>query len=117
MRVIVRKESESHWARDPSRLINPVFLRRSEPTNDDESNSAKDSIAKYLSEDSRDSEDPEVDLESAVKQLQEFIPDIKDRAATTIKRMYRDDLGRFKEFKAQGEFVDWAWMLVRLLCY
>lgn len=106
MRVIVRKESESHWARDPSRLINPVFLRRSEPTNDDESNSAKDSIAKYLSEDSRDSEDPEVDLESAVKQLQEFIPDIKDRAATTIKRMYRDDLGRFKEFKAQGEFVD-----------
>ncbi|DAA24169.1 transcription termination factor 1 [Bos taurus] len=77
-------------------------VQRSEPTNDDESNSAKDSVAKYLSEDSRDSEDPEVDLESAVKQLQEFIPDIKDRAATTIKRMYRDDLGRFKEFKAQG---------------
>lgn len=60
--------------------------------------------AKYLSEDSRDSNDPEVDLESAVKQLQEFIPDIKDRAATTIKRMYRDDLGRFKKnSKAQGE--------------
>ena len=45
-------------------------------------------------------------MESAVKQLQEFIPNIKDRAATTIKRMYRDDLGRFKEFKAQGETVD-----------
>ncbi|KAF4016779.1 hypothetical protein G4228_008287 [Cervus hanglu yarkandensis] len=77
-------------------------VQRSEPTNEDKSNSAKESEAKYLSEDSRDSEDPEVELESAVKQLQEFIPDIKDRAATTIKRMYRDDLGRFKEFKAQG---------------
>ncbi|XP_069436090.1 transcription termination factor 1 isoform X1 [Ovis canadensis] len=77
-------------------------VQRSEPTNEDESNLAKGSEAKYLSEDSRDSNDPEVDLESAVKQLQEFIPDIKDRAATTIKRMYRDDLGRFKEFKAQG---------------
>uniref|UniRef100_A0A8C6FKA3 Myb-like domain-containing protein n=1 Tax=Moschus moschiferus TaxID=68415 RepID=A0A8C6FKA3_MOSMO len=77
-------------------------VQRSEPTNEDENNLAKDSETKYLSEESRDSDDPEVDLESAVKQLQEFIPDIKDRAATTIKRMYRDDLGRFKEFKAQG---------------
>ncbi|CAI9174981.1 unnamed protein product [Rangifer tarandus platyrhynchus] len=77
-------------------------VQRSEPTNEDKSNLAKESEAKYLSEDLRDSGDPEVELESAVKQLQEFIPDIKDRAATTIKRMYRDDLGRFKEFKAQG---------------
>lgn len=44
-----------------------------------------------------------MDLGSAVRQLQEFIPNIRDRADTTIKRMYRDDLGRFKEFKAQGE--------------
>ena len=47
-----------------------------------------------------------MDLGSAVKQLQEFIPDIKERAATTIKRMYRDDLQRFKEFKAQGELME-----------
>lgn len=44
-----------------------------------------------------------MDLDAAVQQLREFIPGIGDRAATTIKRMYRDDLGRFKEFKAQGE--------------
>ncbi|XP_055988823.1 transcription termination factor 1 [Sorex fumeus] len=49
-----------------------------------------------------DSGDSDVDLGSAVRQLQEFIPNISARAATTIKRMYRDDLGRFKEFKAQG---------------
>ncbi|CAK7290108.1 transcription termination factor 1 [Vulpes vulpes] len=75
-----------------------------EPTNEEEIHLelAKDSETKYLSEDSRDSGDSDVDLDSAVKQLQEFIPDIKERAATTIKRMYRDDLGRFKEFKAQG---------------
>ncbi|XP_012577044.1 PREDICTED: transcription termination factor 1 isoform X2 [Condylura cristata] len=55
-------------------------------------------------DDSRASDGPDVDvgLDSATRQLQEFIPSIKDRAATTIKRMYRDDLGRFKEFKAQG---------------
>ncbi|XP_071072976.1 transcription termination factor 1 isoform X2 [Dasypus novemcinctus] len=78
-------------------------VQRLESIND-ESNleSAKDSETRYLSDDSGDSDDSGVDLESAVKQLQEFIPDIKERAATTIKRMYRDDLGRFKEFKAQG---------------
>lgn len=53
--------------------------------------------------DGRDPDDEDVDLHSAVRQLQEFIPDIKERAATTIKRMYRDDLERFKEFKEQGE--------------
>lgn len=52
--------------------------------------------------DGRDPDDEDVDLHSAVRQLQEFIPDIKERAATTIKRMYRDDLERFKEFKEQG---------------
>ncbi|XP_054939005.1 transcription termination factor 1 isoform X3 [Physeter macrocephalus] len=79
-------------------------VQRLEPTNEEESNleSAKDPETKYLSEDSRDSDNSDVDLDSAVRQLQEFIPDIKERAATTIRRMYRDDLGRFKEFKAQG---------------
>lgn len=83
------------------------FPRRSEPTNEEESRLelAKDSETRYLSEDSGDSGDSDVNLDSAVRQLQEFIPDIKERAATTIKRMYRDDLGRFKEFKAQGELV------------
>ncbi|XP_037653987.1 transcription termination factor 1 [Choloepus didactylus] len=78
--------------------------QRLESANEEEGNleSAKDSETKYLSEDSGDSDDSDVDLDSAIKQLQEFIPDIKERAATTIKRMYRDDLGRFKEFKAQG---------------
>ncbi|XP_045879067.1 transcription termination factor 1 isoform X2 [Meles meles] len=78
--------------------------QRSEPTNEEESRLelAKDSETRYLSEDSGDSGDSDVNLDSAVRQLQEFIPDIKERAATTIKRMYRDDLGRFKEFKAQG---------------
>lgn len=68
----------------------------------DEENSvewARDSEARHLSE---DSEGADVDLASAVRQLREFIPGIGERAATTIKRMYRDDLGRFKEFKAQG---------------
>lgn len=77
--------------------------QRLEPANDESHlESAKESGTKYLSEDSRESDDPDVDLDSAVRQLQEFIPGIKERAATTIKRMYRDDLGRFKEFKAQG---------------
>ncbi|XP_072816453.1 transcription termination factor 1 isoform X2 [Vicugna pacos] len=79
-------------------------VQRLEPTNEEESSLklAKDSERKYLFEDLRGSGDRDVDLDSAVKQLQEFIPDIRERAATTIKRMYRDDLGRFKEFKAQG---------------
>lgn len=78
-------------------------MQRLEPANDESHvESAKESGTKYLSEDSRESDDPDVDLDSAVRQLQEFIPGIKERAATTIKRMYRDDLGRFKEFKAQG---------------
>ncbi|XP_029775781.1 transcription termination factor 1 isoform X2 [Suricata suricatta] len=79
-------------------------VQRLESTNEEESHLelAKDSETRYLSEDSRDVGDSDVDLDSAVKQLQEFIPNIKDRAPTTIKRMYRDDLGRFKEFKAQG---------------
>lgn len=79
-------------------------VQRLEPANEEESSLelAKESEPRYLSEDSRDSGDSDVDLGSAVKQLQEFIPDIKERAATTIKRMYRDDLQRFKEFKAQG---------------
>lgn len=37
-----------------------------------------------------------------MRQLREFIPDIQERAATTIRHMYQDDLGGFKEFKAQG---------------
>ncbi|XP_077624543.1 transcription termination factor 1 isoform X1 [Crocuta crocuta] len=79
-------------------------VQRLEPANEEEGHLelAKDSETRCLSEDSRDGGDSDVDLDSAVKQLQEFIPDIKERAATTIKRMYRDDLDRFKEFKAQG---------------
>ncbi|XP_073662837.1 transcription termination factor 1 isoform X7 [Tursiops truncatus] len=89
-------------------------VQRLEPTNEEEGNleSAKDPETKYLSEDSRDSDNSDVDLDSAVRQLQEFIPDIKERAATTIKRMYRDDLGRFKEFKAQGKGIARPWKLV-----
>ncbi|XP_038193015.1 transcription termination factor 1 isoform X2 [Arvicola amphibius] len=75
-----------------------------ESTPEEESNleSVSNSATRYVSEDGRDSDNSDVDLGSAVKQLQEFIPDIQERAATTIRRMYRDDLGRFKEFKAQG---------------
>lgn len=78
---------------------------RLEPTHEEESNleSASNSATRSVSEDRRDSDEWDVDLGSAVRQLQEFIPDIRDRAATTIRRMYRDDLGRFKEFKAQGK--------------
>ncbi|EHB00206.1 Transcription termination factor 1 [Heterocephalus glaber] len=77
--------------------------RRSEPASEEESNLELASEAVRLaSEDWRDSDYSDVDLHSAVRQLQEFIPDIKERAATTIKRMYRDDLERFKEFKGQG---------------
>ncbi|KAL1785731.1 transcription termination factor 1 isoform X1 [Sigmodon hispidus] len=74
------------------------------PTNEEESNleSASDPITRCVSEDGRESDESDVDLGFAVRQLQEFIPDIQERAATTIRRMYRDDLGRFKEFKAQG---------------
>lgn len=79
-------------------------VQRFEPADEEESNleSARDSEAKLSSEEPRDSDGSDVDLDSAVRQLQEFIPGIRARAATTIKRMYRDDLGRFKEFKAQG---------------
>ncbi|KAM5330531.1 transcription termination factor 1 isoform 1-T5 [Glossophaga mutica] len=63
---------------------------------------AEDPEAACLSEDLRDSDAADVDLDAAVQQLREFVPGIGDRAATTIKRMYRDDLGRFREFKAQG---------------
>lgn len=78
---------------------------RFEPADEEESNleSASDSEAKLSSEEPRDSDFSDVDLDSAARQLQEFIPGIRARAATTIKRMYRDDLERFKEFKAQGE--------------
>lgn len=64
---------------------------------------AGEAEARYLPEDSRTVDDADEDLASAVRQLREFIPGIGARAATTIKRMYRDDLGRFQEFKAQGE--------------
>ncbi|MEJ1271758.1 transcription termination factor RNA polymerase I [Cricetulus griseus] len=75
-----------------------------ESTREEESSleSASNSATRYVSEDGRDSDESDVDLGSAVRQLKEFIPDIQERAATTIRRMYRDDLGRFREFKAQG---------------
>ncbi|XP_012663658.1 transcription termination factor 1 [Otolemur garnettii] len=101
-RVKPRPQKKKARACSADRHVEEVC--RLEPTNEDENNleSAKDSETKHLSEDWRDASDSDVDLDSAVKQLQEFIPNIKERAATTIKRMYRDDLGRFKEFKAQG---------------
>ncbi|XP_023556236.1 transcription termination factor 1 isoform X2 [Octodon degus] len=76
---------------------------RSEPPDEEESNVelAGESV-RLESEDGRDSDHSDVDLHAAVRQLQEFIPDIKQRAATTIKRMYHDDLERFKEFREQG---------------
>ncbi|XP_068925404.1 transcription termination factor 1 [Petaurus breviceps papuanus] len=46
--------------------------------------------------------DLDVDLETAVKKLQEFIPNVKERAAATVKQMYKDDLKRFQQFKEQG---------------
>ncbi|CAH6788813.1 Ttf1 [Phodopus roborovskii] len=75
-----------------------------ESAHEEESNleSVSNSATRYVSEDGRDSDESDVDLGSAVRQLQEFIPDIQERAATTIRRMYRDDLERFREFKAQG---------------
>ncbi|XP_013008918.2 transcription termination factor 1 isoform X1 [Cavia porcellus] len=76
---------------------------RSEPPSSQESRLARAGTSRRLEiVDGRDPDDEDVDLHSAVRQLQEFIPDIKERAATTIKRMYRDDLERFKEFKEQG---------------
>uniref|UniRef100_A0A5F4WKV3 Transcription termination factor 1 n=1 Tax=Callithrix jacchus TaxID=9483 RepID=A0A5F4WKV3_CALJA len=76
---------------------------RLEPANEERNvESAEDSKTRYLSENLGDADDSDADLGSAVRQLQEFIPNIKDRATSTIRRMYRDDLDRFKEFKAQG---------------
>nr|XP_021497553.1 transcription termination factor 1 isoform X2 [Meriones unguiculatus] len=84
------------------------------PTHEEESNleTASSSAMRYISEDGGDSDESDVDLGSAVRQLQEFIPDIQERAATTIRRMYRDDLGRFREFKAQGKGIARPWKLV-----
>nr|XP_012310008.1 transcription termination factor 1-like [Aotus nancymaae] len=84
-------------------LVNPIFPLRLEPANEEHNvESAENSETRYLSEDLGDADDSDADLGSAVRQLQEFIPNIKDRATGTIRRMYRDDLDRFKEFKAQG---------------
>ncbi|XP_023350083.1 transcription termination factor 1 isoform X2 [Sarcophilus harrisii] len=60
---------------------------------------AEDSDLENMSEDLLDLD---VDLDTAVKKLQEFIPNVKERAPGTVKRMYRDDLKRFQQFKEQG---------------
>ncbi|XP_051836177.1 transcription termination factor 1 [Antechinus flavipes] len=60
---------------------------------------AEDSDLENMSEDLIDLD---VDLDTAVKKLQEFIPNVKERAPGTVKRMYRDDLKRFQQFKEQG---------------
>ncbi|XP_011824941.1 PREDICTED: transcription termination factor 1, partial [Mandrillus leucophaeus] len=79
---------------------------RLEPANEERNvETAEDSETRYLYADSGDADDSDADLGSAVRQLQEFIPNIKDRATSTIKRMYRDDLERFKEFKAQAPLI------------
>ncbi|XP_063140414.1 transcription termination factor 1 isoform X2 [Rattus norvegicus] len=104
----LREEDVDHGSTEAEAQARPTEkhrkeIQRLEPTHE-ESNleSASNSATRCVSEDRRDSDESDVDLGSAVRQLQEFIPDIQERAATTIRRMYRDDLGRFKEFKAQG---------------
>ncbi|XP_042537126.1 transcription termination factor 1 [Dipodomys spectabilis] len=96
-----RPPKKTKASRASSRERRVEEVQRLERTSEEESNLERsgDSATRHLAE---DFEDSEVDLDSAVRQLQEFIPDISERAATTIKRMYRDDLGRFREFKAQG---------------
>ncbi|XP_074150043.1 transcription termination factor 1 [Sminthopsis crassicaudata] len=70
-------------------------------TNEEKRNleEAEDSDLENMSEDLIDLD---VDLETAVTKLQEFIPNVKERAPGTVKRMYRDDLKRFQQFKEQG---------------
>lgn len=97
-RTVVVEESTGSMLEEES----PSPRSHLEPERERSTGVAGSNESRYLAEHSQDSVDSDVDLGSAVRQLQEFIPNIRDRADTTIKRMYRDDLGRFKEFKAQG---------------
>ncbi|XP_078006103.1 LOW QUALITY PROTEIN: transcription termination factor 1 [Phascolarctos cinereus] len=90
-----KKKKESHSEKSvetEERLVS---------TNEERKNleEADDSDLENLSDDFIDLD---VDLDTAVKKLQEFIPNVKERAAATVKRMYRDDLKRFQQFKEQG---------------
>ncbi|XP_056668598.1 transcription termination factor 1 isoform X2 [Monodelphis domestica] len=90
-----KKKKESH-----SEKTNVETSERLLSTNEERRNSetGDNSDLENMSEDLIDLD---VDLETAVKKLQEFIPNVKERAAATIKRMYRDDLKRFQRFKEQ----------------
>ncbi|XP_036607130.1 transcription termination factor 1 [Trichosurus vulpecula] len=91
-----KKKKESH-----SEKTNVEIEERLVSTNEERRNleEADNSDLENLSESLIDLD---VDLDTAVKKLQEFIPNVKERAPATIKRMYRDDLKRFQQFKEQG---------------
>ncbi|XP_043845591.1 transcription termination factor 1 isoform X2 [Dromiciops gliroides] len=91
-----RKKKESHSDKTSVETEERLVSTNEERRNSEE---ADDSDLENLSEDLTDLD---VDLEGAVKKLQEFIPNVKERAAATVKRMYRDDLKRFQQFKEQG---------------
>ncbi|XP_074066944.1 LOW QUALITY PROTEIN: transcription termination factor 1 [Macrotis lagotis] len=91
-----KKKKESHSEKTSVEIEERLVSTNEERKNLEE---ADDSDLENLSEDLIDLD---VDLETAVKKLQEFIPNVKERAATTVKRMYRDDLKRFQQFKEQG---------------
>nr|XP_002721993.2 transcription termination factor 1 isoform X1 [Oryctolagus cuniculus] len=101
-RVKHRPREEKTQARSRKKHVEAV--RRFEPADEEEATwePAADPDESCSPGAGRDARDPEVDLDYAVQQLREFIPDIQRRAAATIQRMYRDDLERFREFKAQG---------------
>ncbi|XP_027725557.1 transcription termination factor 1 [Vombatus ursinus] len=91
-----RKRKESHSEKTSVETEERLVSTNEERRNLEE---ADDSDLENLSDDFIDLD---VDLDTAVKKLQEFIPNVKERAAATVKRMYRDDLKRFQQFKEQG---------------
>lgn len=103
-RGVKHRPHEEH-AQAPPKKQRVEEAPRAEPANEEEEDLrelADDPETSCSAGAWRDSPEPEVDLDHAVKELREFIPDIGHRAAATVKRMYRDDLQRFREFRAQG---------------
>ncbi|XP_058528829.1 transcription termination factor 1 [Ochotona princeps] len=101
----VKRRPHEELAQAPPRRQRMEEAPRVEPTNEEEEDLwglADDPETSCSARAWRDSPDPEVDLDHAVKELREFIPDIGHRAAASVKRMYREDLQRFREFRAQG---------------
>ncbi|XP_062063301.1 transcription termination factor 1 isoform X2 [Lepus europaeus] len=101
-RVKHRPREEKTQARSERKRVEAVH--RFEPADEEEATwePAADPGESCSPGAGRDARDPEVDLDYAVQQLREFIPDIQRRAPATVQRMYRDDLERFREFKARG---------------